>query len=691
MSVQEPTEPVQDGESKPEKQGDIQRRVVSEAERIQALRERLYARGKVPAQVERHSLRSDISAPENRIPEEQSEKLTVPMTGGQDPILNQYAGPSGQPEAMSSAAEAEAIDASMRKKRSRSFRYKLALFGIVFFLGAIAVSAFYLRFGNNIISGQNITLSAIGPLSVSGGGELSFQVAVANQNTLPIESATLIIEYPRGVQSATEQGKELFTVRQPLQDIGTGDTVNIPLKVIVFGEENEEKEIRVSIEYRISGSGAILEKSADPFKFKVSSSPVTISVDSLKRISSGQELELTMTVTSNSSSELTDLIVKASYPYGFDFDDADPKPISGEDTWSVASLKPGEKKSITARGIVTGKEDDSLRFTVSAGVGNGRDRYTMVSTLANVTSDVVIEQPFLNVEVTVNTDRTTGGTTVIRAQERAIVGIRFENTLDTSIFNAKIRAELSGNALNEILVDVNGGFYDSLSNTITWDAVDTPSLKEIGPGKVYEVSFSLTPRKDVGRNPELRLKVTTEGQRIFDDRVPQELVGIAEKTIKIEGVPKLYNSIVYTEGPFTNTGPVPPIAEEVTQYTILLTAQAGSNDLTNGVVTAVLPQYVKWLDLVSSGDTVSYEPTTRTMRWNIGNMNANSREEAWVQIAVTPSLTQVGRTPVIVETQRFSATDRYTGTTVRDEFRPLNTELEDEPDPTKRDGEVQRP
>jgi hypothetical protein len=85
-------------------------------------------------------------------------------------------------------------------------------------------------------------------------------VSVGNQNTIPIESVSLIIEYPDGTHSAEDITKELGVVRQSLNTIDSGEMVNVPLKVRVFGEENEEKQISVSIDYRIQGSGATLQK-----------------------------------------------------------------------------------------------------------------------------------------------------------------------------------------------------------------------------------------------------------------------------------------------------------------------------------------------------------------------------------------------------------------------------------------------
>jgi hypothetical protein len=570
-------------------------------------------------------------------------------------------------------------------KRS-SWRKKILILGVFFFVVAVSVSSVFMFLGKNTISGDNISLTVTGPISVGGGEEISFQVSIANQNTIPIQSATLIIEYPDGTHSATDVNKEISVVRQSLDTIKTGELVNVPLKARIFGEENEEKEIKVSVDYRVEGSNATFHKEAGSLRFKVSTSPIIMTFDSVKTITSGQELELKLTVQSNSPTPLSDILVKLVYPDGFNFTETSPDTVSGEDTWKFATLKPGEKKLITVRGLMTGYEDEARKFTATAGVANGNDKNTLSSMLAKADTEVVIEKSFLDVEVLVNGESTE--TVVISPTDTATVDIQYKNALDTAIYNGEVLVELSGNALNEFNVRSSDGFYDSKQNTISWDATEVDSLREILPGQTSNLRFTIDPNDSVGKAPEVKLKVTVKGARVFEERASQELSGIAERTIKIESVHELRGYAFYSSGPFTNTGPVPPVAEEVTQYTYTLVVQTGANDVTGAEVTAVVPQYVKWLDLVTDGDKVTYNPSTRTLRWVIGDMNANTTKEVSMQVSFLPSLSQVGTTPTILEAQRFKATDRFTGTVVRTENSALTTSLTSEDDENLRDGKV---
>ncbi|MCF7816156.1 MAG: DUF11 domain-containing protein [Candidatus Pacebacteria bacterium] len=659
-------------------------RAQQEAERIGALRERLYSRGNVSTPYTRHTLKRNTSLEQTSIPQ------SVKPKPQPSPVMNEI--PKEVDVSTSSNGDRHRVEenaiqySDMVSNKRKSFRKKTVLLGVVFFVVALATSSLFMLSGTNTISGENISINVAGPIAIGGGEEMPFQVSIANQNTVAIQAATLIIEYPSGTHSSTESNKEIGIVRQSLDTIGTGELINVPLKARFFGGENDEKEIKVSIEYRIAGSNATFRKAATPLRFKVSTSPIVMTFDSIKTISSNQEITLKLTIQSNSPTVLTDILVKTSYPLGFDFTESDVETVSGEDTWKFSSLKPNEKKTVTIKGLMTGYEDEVRKFTATAGVANETDKNTLTSTLASASTEIIIEQPFLDVEVLVNGISTE--TVVISTDEIANIEIRYKNVLDTAIYDGKVLVELGGNALNEFTVGDGGGFYNSTNNTLTLDSADEKGLEEILPGRMSKVFFTIKPKENIGRAPEVKLNVTVKGQRIFEDRAAQELVGTVSKSIKIESIPTLASSVVYEGGPFMNTGPTPPIAEKMTQYTYKLVVKSGANDVTGAELTAVVPQYVNWLDLVTDGDTVTYNATTRTIKWNIGDLSSNTEVEVSMQVSFIPSFSQVGKTPTLLEAQRLKATDRFTGTVIRAEHPALTTGRLGETDEALRDGKV---
>lgn len=670
------------------KNGNTQREALSQAERIAELRERLYARGAKSEMTVRHSLKDDTPRPTLDLPRMETVRSFLPESMRPRPqgesVRKAVPPPTSREPEESPATN---ITPMSERKPKRPYRLKLLAAAATFFVGAVATSSYFLLSGNNLISGENISLSVQAPFTVGGGEEIELQIAVANQNVVPIESATLIIDYPRGTQAVDSDGKELFTVRQELSKIDSGEVITVPMRARVYGEENEEKIIKVSVEYRVAGSNATFFKDAEPHRFKISTSPVVLSVNTVKSITSGQEAEIELTVQSNSPTTLKDLLVKAVYPeVGFDFSSSEPDPSAGEDTWLVKELAPGSKKILTLKGVVVGKQDEERTFAFSVGVPNEKNTYEMLSTYFTAKQIISLEQPFLDLTMTTNNDDR--ATVIVDDDNRATISVVLENTLDDTLYTAQGQVLISGPGVSGLKVDPGEGFYDSNKHSISWDQSSMETLDEVPPGEKRELSFAIDVGNSKERISELLLEVIVRAERVFEDRVPQELIGTISQKIRVEGSSKLSTFAIYSDGPFANRGPIPPVANEETTYTFLLVVDNGSNEVTKAEVSAVLPQYVTWLGNVSEGDVVTFNPTSRTMTWNIGDMGVGAHKEAWIQVSFTPSTSQIKTRPTLLNTQRFKANDKFTNTTIRDEAPALTTALLNDPSESARSGEV---
>ena len=87
-----------------------------------------------------------------------------------------------------------------------------------------------------------------------------------------------------------------------------------------------KKEIKAAIEYRVSGSNSTFFKETEPVIVRINSSPLVIRAATLSKVSSGQEIEVEVTVQSNASTIQRNLLVSISYPGSFSFVSAEPAP-----------------------------------------------------------------------------------------------------------------------------------------------------------------------------------------------------------------------------------------------------------------------------------------------------------------------------------------------------------------------------
>ncbi len=662
---------------------EAERRAVAEAERLRAFRERLYERGSTTAPFVRHSL---SNAPTNQT---QRPSQSTPVQQPTPSIMPRMSSSATQPVVQTPLAEPLTYDAMSKPKLRRSYRFKILIIGLIFFVGAFLVSSGFFFWGNNLISGNNIAVVVSGPLALSGGDSLSLLVTVSNNNEVPIESATLIVRYPPGTQSIKEPGREIYTDRIELNKIAPGEVVKVPIQTRIFGEENQEKLVGVAIEYRVAGSNATFSREAESFKFTINTSPIVLNVNAEPSIASGKEIAIVLSVQSNSTVEFSNLLVKVNYPpTGFSLRKSEPSAVSGQDTWQVPTLKPGEKFDIIITGSLDGAEDEKKTFAFSVGVPSDRDRFNLASILSTAATEILIEPPLIGLEVTI--ERSTNEFVVVAPNQNSAVSISFQNPLRTVLYDGKLSVVFSGETFGHYEVNNKGGFYKSETRTLTWDAVDVPKLKELKPGDSVNVNFDLRPNTSVplGTSPEFKLVASVSGRRLTGD-VATNVSNSVERTIKVSSDVKYRAALLYTEGPFQNSGPTPPVAGETTEYTLYLRVEAGSNPVKPGQVTAILPPYVRWQDRVSDGDDVTYNPITRTLTWKVEELEAATHTEAWVQLAFLPSSSQVGRTPTIVEAQRYTAVDAFTGLSLRSDAVALTTALREEPDRKYRDGTVQ--
>lgn len=663
-------------------------------EQLNAIRDRLYSRTQSLHTPERHVLSESkpVSRPISFVPKQMERPPRIDEKLERPSILHQSPPHRGHDTMRASVPPPVAVPMTpippTQKTMMKGYRAKIVVTALIFFAVALVLSSSFLFFGQNTISGDNITVDVEAPFAIGGGEELSLTVAVTNKNAVAVESATLIVEYPPGTQEVDNSGKELFRQRVSLGSIRPGETLNTPIKARIFGEENEEKTIGISVEYRVQGSNATFFKEAQPRTLKISSSPVVLSIESIKEVSSGQELELTLTLASNASATLVDLLVQAEYPFGFDFSESNPKTVKGQNLWSIASLAPGAKEKITLKGVMIGGSAEARTFTFSVGVPNERDHFSLASVLTTARTEITLTDPFAG--LTVRTNGSEDKIVSVSQNDSVTVSIAFKNTLSDTMYDGTIKAALSGNGLNASNVSASQGFFDSSVGTIVWDQSDVEGLGELAPGDEETVTFTIRGANlDAERTPQVSYTVSVSGRRVSESRVPQELTNIESRTVRFESIVSLSSHGLYSIGPFTNTGPMPPKAESTTQYTIMLNAENGSNELADTAVGMTLPTYVTWLGAVSGGDNVSYNPSTREVTWQIGNLDANATANAAFQVSFLPSISHVGTVPTLVGEQRLRATDRFTGTVIRAMADAVTTYLSEDPNPDAQVGRVE--
>ncbi len=271
------------------------------------------------------------------------------------------------------------------------------LLSFAFFLVAAGISAYLFFIGENTITPDNIDIAIAGPTTVDGGEEIPLQVTITNDNNTDLLESEILIEYPPGTRSAEDITKELPRAREKVGTVRSRESIQKSSRAILFGEEGSAQSIRVTLEYHVVGSNALLTKEKI-YDVLIGSSPAGLTVRTVKKANSGQEIELDVDVASNASVVTKDVLLIADYPFGFSFVSATPRPTFGTNVWRVGDLPPEGKQKIKIIGTIAGQDGDERVFRFATGIQPDNNERTINTPLVTAVQSVYIERPFLGVD-----------------------------------------------------------------------------------------------------------------------------------------------------------------------------------------------------------------------------------------------------------------------------------------------------
>lgn len=546
------------------------------------------------------------------------------------------------------------------KKRRVSFAVMFLIGAAAFFVIAAAAATYFLVFGGRSVSTDRIDIAIDGPIAIASGDVVTLLVSVQNDNPVTVTDTVLSITLPDTARNPDDESSALAHIEDSTGDILPGEAGTKTVRAILYGSEEERITIPVRFEYRVEGSNATYVKEAE-YEVTITSSPLSIRAEAVSEASSGQPLSFAVTVRSNAKAPMENVAVLASYPFGF------AAPRGEGNLFVIGTLAPGEERTIPVTGTVTGENNDERVFRFTVGTIKDSSAKTLATSYSTASAAVTLAKPFLQAGLSVNRD--TSASPVIEAGT-AIQGIvSWENTLAAPILDGQITVALKGEALDPASVSTYGGYYRSSDSTIIFSRDTTSSLARLDPGATGSgtFTFSTKPASTIAslRNPSVTATVSVAGRRVGESNVPQTVNAAVVRTMKVATDLSLSSRALYSAGAFKNTGPWPPVADQETTYGIELSFSNTVNSVADATVTMTLPSYVRYVAASPNDGSVSYNATTRTVTWKAGDILAGAgftgpAKKASFQVALLPSASQRGTSPVLVSAQKVTGVDRFT-------------------------------
>ncbi|MCX6751515.1 MAG: hypothetical protein NT161_01975 [Candidatus Nomurabacteria bacterium] len=592
-------------------------------------------------------------------------------------------------EVMDSWEKKETAEPNFREKffMKTSMFKKFFIFSIVFFVLAIGYASYMFFSKSNAVSNDNIDISVLSNAFTAGGEDYPLLLEIANRNNSPLDLVDLVVEYPKSSQVGLSQDNE--HLRISLGTIPAGGIKNESVKFILYGEQGSTRQIKISLEYRVEGSNAIFVKDK-LYDVSISSTPINLSIDAPTEVSSNQDINLSVKATLNATKPVSKILLKVDYPIGFQFISANPSPYLGNNIWNLGDLAPGAERNVSILGKMIDVFDGEQKvFRAWSGSQSPSDKSLIDVVFNSLEHTMVIKKSSIEARLIVNgvsqREYAVDTKTPIQGQ------IQWSNNLETKINNLEIHAKISGNAVSRKTITVGQGYYNSSQDLIIWDKNSQSNFAEVNPGDSGSVSFSLSPLSlfsaagGIIFSPTINIDVSVTGQQAQSGGAITQLSNSESKIIRILSDLGLSNKAIYYSGAFTNTGPMPPKVEQKTTYTIVWSLSNTANNISKAQIRSTLPPWVRFLGPFSpASEDLSFDASTKEIVWNIGGIPrgtgiTEAGRTVSFQVELTPSLSQVGTTPTIINDTILTGHDDFANVDVRVNKTSLDTRLLSDP------------
>ena len=284
-----------------------------------------------------------------------------------------------------------------------SFLKKLLIISGLFFLVILGFIIYAFYHDSVFVSPANVVLSIETVDKIRAGDVVPLTVTIKNDNSVGLESVNLFLQYPDGTRQAEDKETLLSRATLPIGRIAPGQEVRQTVKVVLLGEVGKSVAVQAAVEYRLTDSNAIFDKTVTQ-EFFLESSPVLLTLEAPTEASSGDEVVYTINLASNADQVLHQLMVTADYPNGFHFVSSTPAPVSDgpNNVWLIGDLAAGAKREVKVRGTITGEADAEQGFRAGVGTPSASDPRRLGLTLGSVFDSLIIRRPYLTLDIALN-------------------------------------------------------------------------------------------------------------------------------------------------------------------------------------------------------------------------------------------------------------------------------------------------
>jgi hypothetical protein len=543
----------------------------------------------------------------------------------------------------------------MNKKTLFLILFSAVLFGFILFW----------LYRQTMFSKEILRLEILGPENAKAGDEIEYTIKYKNNGNFVLEQPKLDFLLPDN--SLTEEGK--MRISHDLKDIYPGGEDLVKVKARLLGKEGDLKTARATLSYTPRNLSARYESDTS-FTTKIDSVPITLDFDLPTKAEKGKNLQFSINYFSNIDYPLENLSLKVQLPSGFQFESSQPTSLDNSE-WKLKTLNKAQGGRVTITGKVSGDQNQNITFSTQLGM---RQNGTFV-VIKEKTQDVQVIQPLLYISQQVN-----GSNSYVASPGETLHYQIFFRNIGSSPFDDLFAVvKLDGAALDMSSIQAAYGQVQSNDNLIVWDHGQAPQLRRLNSQEEANIDFYVKVRNDWNVNS------SDSGGRVITDDV--NISQITQNfSIKVNSGLVLSQRGYYKNSEIDNSGSIPPVVGQNTQYTITWDVKNYFSDEKNVKVKAKLPVNVSLTGKIIPTDEsshFSFDSVSREIVWSAGDIPAGAGVKGdpysiSFQISLKPTSSQRGYIAPLIGEAQISGENQFTNTTITAKDGAIDASLPDD-------------
>ncbi|MCX6739812.1 MAG: hypothetical protein NTZ49_01120 [Candidatus Parcubacteria bacterium] len=518
------------------------------------------------------------------------------------------------------------------------------------------------------------------PENLVNGQETEFTIDYTNTSKDELHNVTLIFKTPTGLNNPQYSTLDFDLKNNTLKigDLAENAHGQFKVKGLLLGNYNDKQEFIAAITYQ-NKYGQTSQEFFNQ-QFALTDSVIKTELKVPERVISNGIFTANLNLNNISTFNLETVKIKIDGPANFNLRQVKLDKV-GANTYLIGKLAAGQNFSQDFSAKILGSKETSATVSTEIIATYNNEEFVLYKIDNTITTSISnLKLGFLNLDA--NRNIAPGGTTTYT--------LYYKNNEDYTLQNVELGLALSGDYADTSYLAKS--YKASQGNTVFFGQKDYPELAKVEPGKEGQIQIKVAAKSNIVflqfletgykleatvlanyDDPELKTRVTLEGEPIYTN---------VDSDLNLKTTAMFYTS----QGDQIGVGNIPPIVGEYTSYWAIIKINNTNNKIKDLKVTAKVPAGIEFTNIynVTDGEQIKYNEATGQIEWNVANVNAfagifSASPEARIQLAITPTENQIGKSPLLLTDIKALATDAVTGSFLSASGQNISIAIFDDP------------